>query len=215
MVDLKSYQTVVVANGEAPVHPVAQQLLQQADERVCCDGAIRHLETLGLSPTAVVGDGDSIQHSDLQKYHSLFIQDASPDYNDLTKALNYCASRGRKRVAIVGGCGLRDDHTLGNIALLMKHSRDLQLVMVTNYGVFTPIRATTSFPSYPGEAVSVFSFCPDTKLTYQGLRYPVHQRSFLELWEGTLNESLGDSFCIQLQNEGEVLIYQAFQKENV
>lgn len=214
MVDLSAFQTVIVANGEAPVHPSALALLQQARNIVCCDGAIRHLAALNLTPTAVVGDGDSIQNSDYQKYKSFFVEDKSTEYNDLTKAFNYCASQNWRQVAVVGGCGLREDHALANIALLMTHARHFQTAMVTNFGIFTPIHTTTVFASHSGEAVSIFSFTPNTRLTFSGLRYPVTNRSFMQLWEGTLNESLDDTFCIQLENEGEVLVYQAFQKEN-
>ena len=214
MMDFSAYETVIVANGEAPTHPAALALLRHARHIVCCDGAIRHLLALKLTPSAIVGDGDSIQNTEYQRFRHLFIEDKSTEYNDLTKAFNYCAAQNWHRVAVVGACGLREDHALANIALLMLHARNFQTIMVTNFGVFTPIHETTNFNSYAGEAVSIFSFTPSTRLTFNGLRYPVENRSFSQLWEGTLNESLGNTFCIQLENEGEVLVYQAFQKEN-
>ena len=61
------------------------------------------------------------------------------------------------------------------------------------------------------EQVSIFSFTPTARLTFHGLRYPVNQRSFAELWEGASNESLGDSFTIELHDKGQVLVYQAFK----
>jgi thiamine pyrophosphokinase len=82
--------------------------------------------------------------------------------------------------------------------------------MVTNYGIFTPIRQTATFESYPGQQISVFSFTPDTEITYHGLKYPVQKEKFKELWEGSLNEATSDRFSIELESEGVVLVYAAF-----
>ena len=77
--------------------------------------------------------------------------------------------------------------------------------------MFTPISGTTTFSSRAGEQVSIFNFTPGTRVTFHGLRYPVTQRTFAELWEGASNESLGDRFTVELHDEGQVLVYQAFK----
>ena len=55
--------------------------------------------------------------------------------NDQTKAVNYLMEKGFRRIAIVGATGRREDHTLGNISLLMEYMRMGQkYVMYTDYG---------------------------------------------------------------------------------
>lgn len=205
--------TVIIANGECPSHPYALQLLNEAETIVCCDGAVRHLEALKLSPTVIVGDGDSLTETQREKYGHLYTPDQSVEYNDLTKAFNYCSQQGMDDISVLGGCGLREDHTLANIGLLLRHAQEFRTRMITNYGIFTPIFATTTFDSTPGQQISVFSFTPDTRLTFHGLRYPVHQRAFTELWEGSLNEALTDQFTIEFCDEGKVIVYQAFNNK--
>ena len=215
MIDTLPYRTIILANGEMPTHPIAMEMLRKADTIICCDGAVRHLEKLQLQPTVIVGDGDSIPAEIRKRYADRISPDKCQEYNDLTKAFHYAAKHNLSPVAILGAMGLRDDHAFANLSLLMRHARSTRVVMVTNYGIFTPISSSTVFRSHKGEAVSVFSFTPATRLTFSGLRYPVEKRSFAELWEGSLNESLGDQFGIELCDEGEILVYQAFQKENL
>lgn len=205
--------TVIIANGETPLHPYSLQLLHEAETIVCCDGGMRHLEALGLCPTVIVGDGDSLTEAQRAQYGHLYLADQSVEYNDLTKAFNYCREHKISDITIISGCGLREDHTLANIGLLLHHAQEFHTRMVTNYGVFTPIFATTTFDSAPGQQVSIFTFSPLTRLTFHGLKYPVHERAFSELWEGSLNEALTDHFTIEFCDAGKVIVYQAFNNK--
>lgn len=208
------YDTVIVANGEPPAHPEALRLLREARTVVCCDGAVSGLMALGTEPTVIVGDGDSITPELAARFADRLCPDRSEEYNDLTKAVNYCEAQGVRRFAILGGGGRREDHLLGNISLLVGYSHKFDVVMVTNYGVFTPIHRTTTFACRIGQPVSVFSFTPETRITYHNLHYPASLRRFAQLWEGTLNVTDAEAFTIELHDEGDVIIYQAFTNEN-
>lgn len=203
--------TIILANGEKPFAPQCIELILNAETIVCCDGAIRHLEELGIRPTVIVGDGDSLTAEQRNRYASIIDADPSTDYNDLTKAFRYCEAHGLDDLTILGATGLREDHTLANLGLLLRYAGRFRVRMVTNYGIFSAISGTTTFPSRAGEQVSIFSFTPTARLTFHGLRYPVAQRTFAELWEGASNESLGDSFTIEVHDKGQVLVYQAFK----
>ena len=205
-----NYDTVIVANGEPPAHPEALKLLHGARTIVCCDGAVGSVVALGAEPTVIVGDGDSITPELAERFADRLCPDRSEEYNDLTKAVNYCEAHGVRRFAIIGGGGRREDHLLGNISLLVGYSRKFDVVMVTNYGIFTPIHATGTFPCRIGQPVSVFSFTPETRITYHGLKYPASLRRFAQLWEGTLNVTDSDEFVIELHDEGDVVVFQAF-----
>lgn len=208
------YDTVIVANGEPPAHPEALRLLREARTVVCCDGAVSGLMALGTEPTVIVGDGDSITPELAERFADRLCPDRSEEYNDLTKAVNYCEARGGRRFAILGGGGRREDHLLGNISLLVGYSRKFDVVMVTNYGIFTPIHKTTTFACRIGQPVSVFSFTPETRITYHNLHYPASLRRFAQLWEGTLNVTDAETFTIELHDAGDIVIYQAFTNEN-
>lgn len=206
---LDNYTTVVVANGEIPTHPLAMDAIKNARNIVCCDGAFHSLRELDILPTVIVGDGDSLSQEDARNFAHLFVPDTSTEYNDLTKAFNYCRKQHWTEVLVLGATGLREDHALANLSILMNLEEDFHVIAVSNYGVFTPITKTSSFDSYEGQPVSVFSFTPDTEITFLGLKYPVQHRQFKHFWEGSLNVSDGKCFTVSF-DKGKLLVYQAF-----
>jgi thiamine pyrophosphokinase len=105
----------------------------------------------------------------------------------------------------VGATGKREDHTLGNISLLMEYAQKVRVQLVTNYGVFTPACGYATFDSLPGGQVSIFNF-GSTQMHGDGLEYPL--RRFTNWWQGTLNRSLRDKFTIYAN--GEYLVFRAF-----
>ena len=203
-------KAIILANGENPTHAIPVNILKNAEKLICCDGAISFLEQENITPHIIIGDCDSITSMQKEKYKSIILEDDNLAYNDLQKALKYCIENGWKDVTILGATGSRDDHFLANIGILMHYANRLSLTMVTNYGIFTPINATATFESYPGQQISIFSFSPEAELTFHGLKYPVNKQNFKELWEGSLNEAAAQHFTIELEGNAAVLVYIAF-----
>jgi len=201
---------VILANGEKPTHSIPLSVLKNAEKIICCDGAISFLEQQKITPHIIIGDCDSISSEQKEKYKTLIKKDENEAYNDLQKALKYCIKNQWNEVIILGASGLRDDHFLANIGILVHYANKLSLSMVTNHGVFMPITQTTDFQSFAGQQISVFSFSPDIKITYQGLKYSIQKQKFRELWEGSLNEAIGEGFTVEIEGNGVVLIYTAF-----
>lgn len=207
-------KTIILANGEIPSHPKAIEALKNATHIVCCDGAIKNLIQLGFSPTVIIGDLDSISEEMYTKYSSIIIENKDEAYNDLQKAIKHCISNKWEDIIVLGAFGIREDHSLANISIILQYSnpkinKNIRIKIITNTGIFTPIYKTTRFESIKKQQVSIFSFKRETKLTFHGLKYPVTNRSFQYLWEGSLNESLSDSFTIECSG-GEVLVFQVF-----
>lgn len=193
------FDAVIVANGQFPTHAIPLAILHDAKHIVACDGAIHHIP----QAEAVIGDGDSVPEA----FRSKLIRIEEQDDNDLTKATRYCVEHGWKRIAYLGCTGKREDHTLGNISLLMRYYRDMDVegILYTDYGFFTPAHGHRTFLSMKGQQVSIINF-GSHQLTSTGLRWDAY--NFSEWWQGTLNESLGDSFS--LQADGCYLVYQTY-----
>ncbi|HNY62203.1 MAG TPA: thiamine diphosphokinase [Bacteroidales bacterium] len=210
-------KAVVIANGEIPSHPIPLKVLQNADHIVCLDGAVEQLLALGYEPDVIVGDLDSITPLYFNKYKNIIVKDDSEEYNDLQKGIKYCISKQWYEIDIIGAFGLREDHSLANLSILLYYAnpnhnlsdKELKIRMVTNSGVFTPIFSTTAFHSFPKQPVSIFSHSAQTELTFYGLKYPVQKATFSYFWEGSLNSAIGDVFVIEFE-KGEVLVYQSF-----
>ena len=193
------YDAVIVANGQFPTHAIPLDILKNTSHIICCDGAIKNVPQAEV----VVGDGDSVPEA----YRDRLIQITEQDDNDLTKATRYCVEHGWKRIAYLGCTGKREDHTLGNISLLMRYYRDMGVdgAMFTDYGFFTPAYGNRTFPSMKGQQVSLFNF-GSHQITSEGLHWDAYD--FSEWWQGTLNEALGATFS--LQADSYYLVYQTY-----
>ena len=202
-----AYSIVIVANGAFPTGMYALDILRKAEQIICCDGALDKLVAAGYEPTAIVGDLDSAQTASLQHWKDRLHPDKSEEYNDLQKALKYCIANGLNHVTLLGCGGLREDHFIANLSIMATYSEQLDLKMVTDYGTFIAIRQTTTLPSFKGQQISVFCKNEHLPLTFHNLKYPVHERCFQHLWEGSLNEALGNEFTIELHSEGVVVVY--------
>lgn len=199
--------TVIIANGRFPTHPTPLSYIERASFIVCCDGAVNEFIEIGGKPNAIVGDCDSISKENIVRFADILYPNNDQETNDLTKSVQFCVDKGMKDITIVGGTGKREDHTLGNISLLAEYVHIANVIMATNWGVFTPINTTTQFKSFIGEQVSIFSI-DHTRVSSQNLKYPLSNRILSNWWEGSLNESLDESFTIQ--TAGRIIVFQAY-----
>ncbi len=186
---------VIVADGKFPAHEIPLKALAQASVLVCCDGAATKVDAHGLTPTAIIGDLDSVGEALKQKYSDKLFHFPDQNSNDLTKTVKWCLDKGYKDITIIGATGLREDHTLGNIGLLTSYARmGANVMMLTDTGCFVPLIKSSVVESRKGQQVSIFSPNNSTLITTKNLVYPIENRTLEEYWMGTLNESMGDSF---------------------
>ena len=229
-------QALILADGAFPTTRKRQELLRNAVNIVCCDGATAKLLDFGREPIAIVGDMDSISPELKAQFADRIQQVTEQETNDLTKAVDFCILKGYDEIAILGATGLREDHTLGNIALLADYAPRLKSVcLLTDYGRIdafasgmladdyaepgldtkAPEVCTTRdgaytvarFQSFQGQQISIYSLTPDSKISSLGLKYPLEKRNLTSWWQGTLNESVGEQFSLSI-DKGVLLVYR-------
>lgn len=198
---------VILANGAFPTSIKLLQLLDSAEQIICCDGAVNKLVDSGREPSVIIGDLDSLRAEIKTKYKERLVHITEQDTNDLTKAVNWCASQGLVNVDILGATGEREDHTIANIALLSKYQEQIKVRILTDNGVFIPISKTITFDSFSGQQVSIFSQDVETEISSEGLKYPLQNLKLNRWWMGTLNESVSEEFTIQFNGKGKVTVY--------
>jgi thiamine pyrophosphokinase len=200
LTDLPLPDAVILADGDFPTAPQPLALLRQAPYVCVCDGAIRHYP----QANAVVGDGDSVPPA----YRNRLIHISEQADNDLTKATRHCISQGYSRIAYLGCTGRREDHTLGNISLMVRYMRDFGLrpLLVTDYGWFVPACGPADFATLPGQQVSIFNF-GSTRIQSDGLQYPTYP--FSEWWQGTLNQASAN--IVSIDADGCYMVYRTYK----
>lgn len=207
----KSEQTVIIGNGDFPTHKHPKSCIKKASYIICLDGALQATLDNNIMPDIIIGDGDSISSTLKEQYAHKFLLISDQNTNDLTKAVNYCIEKGVNKIKIVAATGKREDHTLGNISLLLEYMSSVDVELVTDYGIFTPISSTTKFNSIAGQQVSIFNI-DNRPITSHNLKFPLNSMILDNLWKGTLNESLGEWFTIE--TNGKTLVYRTFEVKN-
>ncbi|MBR2931479.1 MAG: thiamine diphosphokinase [Rikenellaceae bacterium] len=199
---------VILAAGDFPHGQVAHALLVGAREVICCDGAAEEFCATGAEPVAVVGDFDSLSEELRTRLADRLHHRPDQDVNDLWKALTLAIERGARRVTVLGAFGRREDHSIGNLMLCAARMNEVEIQMVGDRGVFSFIDNDSTFESFVGEQVSLFTLSPTTEISTVGLRYEPPQNRLSAMWQGVSNESLGTEFTIR--TNAPTIVYRLF-----
>ena len=201
--------TVILASGEYPRHETPLRLLADAERVVCCDGAANELCAHGLAPDRIIGDLDSLAPELRTRYADRVVHDPSQETNDLTKAFRYCVANHWRDLVILGAGGGREDHLLGNISLLADFSREANVVMVTNHGLLRAFHDSPArLEAQPGQQISIFAPDPETRVTGEGFKYPLHDLQLRRWWTATLNEAASPAPILHF-TRGPVIAWQS------
>ena len=196
---MREIDAVILANGDYPSATLPLQILAKAPYVVCCDGGANEYIAQDHLPDVIIGDGDSLSEENRIKYASIIYYNPDQETNDQTKAIQFLLSKGKKKIAIVGATGKREDHTIGNVSLLMEYMRmGAEVRSYTDYGIFIPCQGISTFECRVGQQLSIFNFT-GKGLKAKGLAYPIYD--FTTWWQGTLNTCTDTSFTIEAQGE--------------
>ena len=189
---------IILCNGAYPTEPYPLYLLESAEAVVCCDGALEKFAQHfpGRMPLAVVGDMDSLSEELRQQLSVVLFPESEQDYNDLTKAMRWVLREHpeAEEIVILGATGLREDHTIGNLGLLMEYTRmfdlgERKVSMVSDYGTAFAITDTCDLHLGEGRRVSIFSADNSLRITSRGLQWPLDGVVFDAWWKATLNRT--------------------------
>lgn len=193
---------VIIGDGEFPRKEYPLYVLHSADYVVCCDGAFRkYMRRTGGDrlPDAVVGDMDSLSAGLQKKYAGLIVHVSEQDDNDQTKTFRYVLEHFRdvSEIHILGGTGMREDHTIGNISLLMEYARTFDLGgigvdMISDYSTIFAITDSTELEVGEGRRISIITPDPGLRIDSEGLEWPTSGVVFDNWWKSTLNRACSD-----------------------
>lgn len=178
-------RAVIFANGQLSDLDTAKAALQHGDLLIAADGGALHCRRLGLTPSVVIGDFDSLSEDDLQVLElagaRLLRYPERKDFTDLELALRYAAGQGADEILVLGGLGARWDQTVANLLLPAAAGLEAarirlldgpQEVMLIRGG------ETLTLPGGPGDIVSLLPLGGEAGgVVTTGLEYPLHAES--------------------------------------
>ena len=195
---MKMNSVVILCDGAFPTEPYPLYLLDSAEGVVCCDGAlVKYLEHFpDRTPLAVVGDMDSLPSEVKEQFSGILFPESEQDYNDMTKAMRWVLREHPEvqEIVILGATGLREDHTIGNLGLLMEYTRlfdlaDRKVSMVSDYGTAFAITDSCDLHLGEGRRFSFFSADNSLKVQSKGLQWPLDGVVFDAWWKAALNRT--------------------------
>lgn len=214
---------VIIGGGDFPKKLFPRELIRRADVIICCDGnALRSFlrNRQGIfgdnsrEPDAVVGDMDSMSSSLAEKYSHLLVKVEEQDDNDQTKAVRHVIEHYADvdTIHLLAATGKREDHTIGNLGLLMEYARSLSgaegttIDMVSDYSTAFAITDTCDLYLGKGRRISIFSPDNSLKITSKGLEWQTSGVIFDNWWPATLNRTTEDVVTLIFSHKSVALI---------
>ena len=158
---------------------------------------------------------DSLSASMKKKYGDIIIQVDEQEHNDQTKAFRWAMSNLQDigHIYIIGATGEREDHTIGNISLLMEYARtydlsglEIDVEMVTDHATIFAASDTFEMDCGIGRRVSIFSPDNSLKIHSDGLAWPLDHVVFDNWWKATLNRADKDTVRLEFSHKSIALI---------
>ncbi|MBC8335038.1 MAG: thiamine diphosphokinase [Anaerolineales bacterium] len=215
-----SKRALIFINGDLPDLDAARRILEPDAFMIAVDGGTRHLLALGLLPSVVIGDLDSLDPAHLltlEKNHVEIIQHPKDkDETDLELALNYALDLGYRNIRLVAALGGRLDHTLGNLSLLTNPSlAGLELRIEDGVEEAFFVRRQAQIHGRAGETVSLLPWNGDvTGIQTEGLRWPLrHETLKAHKTRGISNEMVSDVAKISIDSGLLLCIHSANYKK--
>ncbi len=211
---------VILAAGAFPTKPYPLYLLQSADIVVCCDSAFaKYLRRMPRIfggerlPDVVIGDMDSLPASLQSAYQDIIVHETEQDHNDQTKAVRYILGHypDVREIHILGSTGLRADHTIGNLSLLMEYPRmfgmaDVAIDAVSDYGTAFALTDSAELHVGAGRRFSLFSPDNGLRIRSEGLQWPTDDVVFDNWWKATLNRTTADIVRLTFSHPSRALV---------
>ncbi len=198
---------IIFANGILPNLDSARRLIRPNDLILAADGGTRHARTLGLIPSVIIGDFDSMMEEERGKMKEagarLIQHPRDKDATDLELALDYAIQNGQREIVIVAALGNRLDQTLGNLSLLTDPrllTCDLRLDDGVEETFFCRDRAQVK--GRRGDLVSLIPWGGEVRgVCTEGLRWPLSDETLLpHKTRGISNEMTGEIANIKIES---------------
>jgi len=217
---------VIIGAGDFPKKEYPRYLVRSADRIICCDSALRTwlrvmkpLFGRDRLPDAVIGDMDSLPKTLQKRFSDRIIHITEQDDNDQTKAMRYVMDHypDAAEIHFIGSTGKREDHTVGNMSLLMEYARIWEVTglpaegkpvvdMVTDYGTIFAVTESCSLPVGEGRRISIFTPDNSLRIKSKGLVWPTDDVVFDNWWKATLNRASEDTVTLELSHKSIALI---------
>ena len=196
---------IIFANGDLPDLEKARALLHDDDFIIAADGGTRHTLALGLTPSIIIGDMDSLPAGfEISKFDNdviLYPQDKNE--TDLELAIQHALTLNPEQVIILAALGGRLDQTLGNIALISDlRPSTCNLKLDDGIEEIFFCRDECEINGKPGDLVSLIPWQGEVAgIVTTNLKWTLQDETlYPQKTRGISNEMLDDTATVQIKS---------------
>ncbi len=164
---------VIAGGAKIADYARIQGMFKAEDYFICCDSGYRHSVALGRRPDLIVGDFDSSENPHLDV--ETIVLPCEKDDTDTVYAVKEAVARGFEEFLLIGVCGGRLDHTLGNVSILLYlDSIGKKGTIVDDYSEMEVISTQTALVEdrYPFFSLLNVTGCAEG-ITIRNAKYPL------------------------------------------
>lgn len=169
---------LIVSGGVSPRKADLLKHEKNADITIAVDGAAAVFDRYALSPDYIIGDIDTADPKTVSRLESggssiIKLQRAKNE-TDTEAAMNHALKAGADEIVILGATGRRMDHTLANLAMLVRalHA-GVHCRMIDNYNEMWAATGEHGFNGRIGQTVSIHPLTGDIIVNARNLEYPL------------------------------------------
>lgn len=202
-------RAVIVSGGAITDYEYIKAQINCDDTIICADSGYDHAAKMGIAPSVVVGDFDSVRGEVLPDVDCIRYPSAK-DMTDTELAIEYARGNGFRNFLLIAATGNRLDHTLANILLLkgfLERGENASIVDEHSKILLTDSRLCLHEPI--GSIVSLIPLCDCQGVTTENLEYPLHNaKMFMGRAIGVSNITTSESAAVSVE-EGILLVIAA------
>lgn len=199
-------RALIFVNGELPDAGATRSIIQHDDVLIAADGGARHALKLGVIPSVIIGDLDSLSEAEVRAFNEMGVHilryPPSKDETDLELALEHAMKSGYHPIIIVAALGGRLDQIIGNLSLLAD-PESIQADVRVDDGLTEAFFITTkaTVRGKPGDIISLLPWgMPAEGVNTDGLVYPLNKETLLPYrTRGISNQLLSDTAKISVK----------------
>jgi len=206
-------RAVIFANGKLGDVEKTRGLVKLDDTIIAADGGARHCSALGLKPSLLVGDFDSLTEAEVDDWQRRDVQlirhDRRKDETDLELALLLAQGLDREEALVLGALGGRWDQTFANLLLPAYEKLSDLNVTFWHEGLWIYlVRDERIIHGTAGQTVSLLPVGGDAVgVTTKGLEWPLTGETLLlGATRGVSNVLLAEQASVRVE-EGLLLCF--------
>lgn len=213
-------KVLIISGGRVDAESTLTYLQGKSYDRIItADSGLDHAQKLGIMPTDVLGDFDSLKDKGLldacrKKGIPVHTFPSRKDYTDTHLALLYAKDIGASSVTIIGATGSRYDHSLANIGLLSwLADQGIDGTIVDKHNKMEILKGPSEKEYKKDSRWSFFSLLAwggeVTGITLKGFSYPLEDSTLTpDISLGVSNEITSETATLTLKN-GHLLVIRS------